>query len=286
VVLEKVCRHAKRCGEDVGLFLCFRKRRSLGAFPLSRALVCDNDRAATEERLLAGLVKDPVAELVGDGEALSAGPLARLVRVAPDLLFADEEKAREALPLGERRAPGSLRHVVDLADLQLDLFSAFGTEEVVREETRKIERTVERARDTAGFAGLALFAIFPPICEETLFRGIALRGFAKEFGPARALLYTSLLFAGMHGTAVQLLLMTFLGLYFGVLSWLTGSVWPAVFAHAINNAAVLILQVGWGARAQNFRPGALLLALSALVFGGVLALMALDRRSRALAAPS
>ena len=167
-----------------------------------------------------------------------------------------------------------------LADLQLDLFSAFGTEEIAREETLKIERTVKRAQETAGFAGLALFAIFPPICEETLFRGLALRGFAKDFGPARALLYTALLFAAMHGTAVQLLLMTFLGLYFGALSWLTGSVWPAVFAHALNNSAVLFLQVKWGPQAQGFRASAPLLALSLLVFGGVLALMALDRRSR------
>ena len=170
-----------------------------------------------------------------------------------------------------------------LADFQVDLFSAFGTEEIVREETRKIERTVERAQETIGLAGLSLFAIFPPLCEETLFRGIALRGFARSFGPLRALLYTALLFAAMHGTAVQLLLMTFLGLYFGALSWLTGSVWPAIFAHAINNAAVLVVQVKWGAQAQGFRVSPPLLILSALVFAGVLVLMGLDRRSRAIA---
>jgi membrane protease YdiL (CAAX protease family) len=171
-----------------------------------------------------------------------------------------------------------------LADVQLDLFSAFGTEEIAREETRKIERTVKRAEETIGLAGLSLFAIFPPLCEETLFRGLALRGFARSFGPVRALLYTSLLFAAMHGTAVQLLLMTFLGFYFGALSWLTGSVWPAIFAHAINNAAVLVVQLKWGPEAQGFRANPPLLILSALVFAGVLTLMALDRRSRAIAA--
>jgi membrane protease YdiL (CAAX protease family) len=171
-----------------------------------------------------------------------------------------------------------------LADLQLDLFSAFGTEEIAREEARKIERTVERAERMVGFLGLSLFAIFPPLCEETLFRGIALRGFARSFGPGRALLYTSLLFAAMHGTVVQLLLMTFLGFYFGALSWLTGSVWPAIFAHAVNNAAVLVLQVKWGAQAQGFRASPPLLILSALVFAGVLVLMGLDRRSRAIRA--
>jgi membrane protease YdiL (CAAX protease family) len=171
-----------------------------------------------------------------------------------------------------------------LADLQLDLFSSFGTDEIVREETRKIERTVKRAEETIGLAGLSLFAIFPPLCEEMLFRGLMLRGFERTFGPGRALLYTSLLFAAMHGTAVQILLMTFLGLYFGALAWLGGSLWLAVIAHAINNAAVLILQVGWGPEVQGYRAGPLMLALSVIVFAGVLVYMALDRRSRAIRA--
>lgn len=169
-----------------------------------------------------------------------------------------------------------------LSDLQLDLFSSFGTDEIVREETRKIERTVKRAEETVGLAGLSLFAIFPPLCEETLFRGLMLRGFAKSFGPFRALLYTSLLFAAMHGTAVQILLMTFLGLYFGALAWLGGSLWLAVLAHAVNNAAVLVLQVGWGPEVQGYRAGPLVLFLSVAVFAGVLAYLALDRRSRAI----
>lgn len=172
-----------------------------------------------------------------------------------------------------------------LSDFQLDLFSSWGTDEIVREETRKIERTVKRAEETVGLAGLSLFAIFPPLCEETLFRGLMLRGFAKSFGPFRALLYTSLLFAAMHGTAVQILLMTFLGLYFGALAWLGGSLWLAILAHAVNNAAVLILQVGWGPEVQGYRASPLLLALSALVFAGVLLYFWLDRRSRAIRDP-
>jgi hypothetical protein len=86
----------------------------------------------------------------------------------------------------------------------------------------------------------------------------------------------------MHGTAVQILLMTFLGLYFGALAWLGGSLWLAVLAHAVNNAAVLVLQVGWGPEVQGYRAGPLVLLLSVAVFGGVLAYLALDRRSRAI----
>ncbi len=167
-----------------------------------------------------------------------------------------------------------------LQDLQLDLFRRLGMEEQALLETRKIERTVERARELLGLAGLSLFAVFPPLCEETCFRGLALRGFGREFGPVRAVLYTALLFAAMHGSLAQLLLMSFLGLYFGALSWLTESLWPSILAHAINNGAVLVLTVGWGPVVQDFRAPWPLMALSVAVFAGVLLLLGLDRRAR------
>lgn len=167
-----------------------------------------------------------------------------------------------------------------LHDLQLDLFRHLGMEEAARREVQGIERTMETARETAGLVGLSMLAVVPPLCEEFFFRGLMLRGFARSFSPVRAVLYTSLLFAAVHGRAVQILPTTVLGLYFGALAWLTGSLWPAVLAHALNNAAVVAVQVGWGARAQGFRPSWLLLGLSAAVLAGVLAVLALDRRAR------
>jgi membrane protease YdiL (CAAX protease family) len=188
-------------------------------------------------------------------------------------------RARDLL-LTALASMASLWILKGLHDVQFDVLRRLGLEESAAREIRGIERTVERAKETAGLAGLAMFAVIPPICEELFFRGLMLRGFARSFSPARAVLYTSLLFAVAHGTQLQVLLMTFLGLYFGALAWLTGSLWPCVLAHAINNAAVLVLQVGWGPRVQEFRAPWPVLVLSVLVLGGVLALMALDRQAR------
>jgi membrane protease YdiL (CAAX protease family) len=167
-----------------------------------------------------------------------------------------------------------------LLDVQLDVYSHLGRQHVAVREREQIERTLVQAQDTAGLMGLSLFAIIPPLCEEMLFRGLLLRGLARSFGAGIALVGTALLFAALHLKETQFVLMTFLGLYFGALSWLTGSLWPSILAHAINNGAVLVLQVGWGPRVQDFRAPWPILALSVLVLAGVLTLLGLDRRAR------
>lgn len=249
-------------------------------------------------RVLA-LVLVGVAAIGALGAGVGVGvrsALLQAVFLAAPLLYARAAKLRPLADAGFT-APRALDVVLTLAasmaslwllkalaDLQLELFSSWGAEEVAAEEVRKIERTVKRAEEAVGTAGLSLFFIIPPLCEELLFRGLMLRGFARSFGAPRALLYTSLLFAGMHGTSVQILLMTFLGLYFGALAWLGGSLWLAILAHAINNAAVIALQVGWGPGVQDFHASPAILALSAVVFVGVLVCFGLRRRASALRA--
>jgi len=230
----------------------------------------------------AGLSNDLRSALLQASFFLVPIAYARASKLAPlrDAGFARPRLLDVFLTLAASMA--SLWLLKGLLDLQNELFSAFGTKELAEEEARKIERTLDRARRQGGLPLLSLFAVVPPLCEETLFRGLMLRGFERGFGTARALLYTSLLFAGMHGTSAQLLLMTFLGLYFGALAALGGSLWLAILAHAINNGAVLALQVVWGAEVQDFRASPLVLALSALVLAGVLAYFGLRRRAGAL----
>lgn len=168
-----------------------------------------------------------------------------------------------------------------LQDLQLDVFRHFGREEVALREREQIERTMDRAREVGGLLGLSLLAVIPPLCEEVLFRGLVLRGLGRTFGALAGIGGTAVFFAAMHGKETQFVLMLFLGLYFGALARLTGSLWPPILAHALNNAAVVALQAGWGPQAQDFRPPWPLLLLSVFVFAGVLVLLGLDRRRAA-----
>ena len=166
-----------------------------------------------------------------------------------------------------------------LADVQADLFREWGLDSLVRREAEGIRERVEQAERRVGLTGVALFAVVPPICEEFMFRGVFFRGLARGMGPGRALLLSALLFAAMHGTVVQISLMTFLGLYFGAVVWLTGSLWAGVFAHAINNAAVLVLTLRYGDAVNDLRAPFWMVALAAVVFTGALVSLALIRRT-------
>jgi membrane protease YdiL (CAAX protease family) len=50
---------------------------------------------------------------------------------------------------------------------------------------------------------------------------------------------TAILFGLVHMIPLQIVLMLFLGLYFGYLVLRTGSIWPAMLAHATNNVMAL-----------------------------------------------
>ena len=103
VLADQVGRHGEGGGEGVGFALDLG-----GAVVLGVAFLLVDLGVAAEERLLAGrAVHDPVAELVADREAAAAGPLARLLRVHPDLARAGEQEPGERLPSRSSGAPGA-----------------------------------------------------------------------------------------------------------------------------------------------------------------------------------
>lgn len=93
-----------------------------------------------------------------------------------------------------------------------------------------------------------LLVIVAPLSEELLFRGIILRGLLRRYRPVVAILLSSLLFALMHLNPWQTISAFTLGLIFGWFFLRTGSVWPGVVGHAINNFIALIMNIapfGW-----------------------------------------
>jgi membrane protease YdiL (CAAX protease family) len=103
----------------------------------------------------------------------------------------------------------------------------------------------EVARRSSALELAALYgaiAILPGIAEELLFRGVTLR-LLLERSRAEALLISSLYFALAHLEPAQAAGTLVLGLAFGFARIATGSVLPAVVAHALNNALVLTVAV-------------------------------------------
>ncbi len=96
------------------------------------------------------------------------------------------------------------------------------------------------------FSRLAFYAVVvfgAPLCEELVFRGLLWHGLEKSAGPAVAWLVTSLLFAGYHLVPIHVLSVFTTGALIGLLRWGSGSIYPAIAAHFVNNALATVLVV-------------------------------------------
>jgi len=98
-----------------------------------------------------------------------------------------------------------------------------------------------------GFSGFLMSvvstAILPAIIEEIIIRGIVMQPL-RRYGDLFALVFSSLLFSIMHGNMVQIPYTFTAGLFFGYVVIATGSLWPSIIIHFINNLyAVIIMAV-------------------------------------------
>ncbi len=86
-----------------------------------------------------------------------------------------------------------------------------------------------------------LIAFLPAICEEICFRG-ALQGIFLQIAkrPWLAIVLTSILFSALHLQFQGFFPRMFLGVVLGVLYYYSGSLWPSILAHFVNNAVQVI----------------------------------------------
>ena len=88
---------------------------------------------------------------------------------------------------------------------------------------------------------VALVGIMPGICEELFFRGYVQTRLLVRFPPLVAIGTTSLLFSIAHLDPIHAVAVFPLGLWLGVITWRSQSIWPAVLGHTINNSAAVLL---------------------------------------------
>lgn len=141
-----------------------------------------------------------------------------------------------------------------------------------------LERALEPLlrTETTGELMLLLFGgvLLAGVCEEILFRGLMLQLLARGRGWAVPIFITGLLFALFHLDIIGLLPRTLLGVYFGILVWRSGSIFPAMLAHGANNllafAAIPLLETA-DRQAPEFAEAGLLALLSGAAFIAILA---------------
>jgi membrane protease YdiL (CAAX protease family) len=95
--------------------------------------------------------------------------------------------------------------------------------------------------DGFGFVGvLFVIAVFPAVMEETVFRGLILKGL-RQSKEIYAVLLCGALFALYHQKPEQTVYQFCCGAAFALVALRSGSVLPTVVAHFINNAWILIM---------------------------------------------
>lgn len=84
-------------------------------------------------------------------------------------------------------------------------------------------------------------AIFAPIFEEWLCRGMVLRGLLTKMKPVWAIVISALFFAVIHLNPWQALNAFAIGLVMGFVYYKTGSLWLTMLIHFVNNGTSVIL---------------------------------------------
>lgn len=77
-------------------------------------------------------------------------------------------------------------------------------------------------------------AVLPAVLEEVVVRGIIMQPL-RRFGDKFAIVASALIFGIMHGNMVQIPYTLVAGLFWGYLAIATGSLWPSIILHFINN---------------------------------------------------
>jgi membrane protease YdiL (CAAX protease family) len=91
------------------------------------------------------------------------------------------------------------------------------------------------------FFNVILIAFLPAVCEEICFRGALQRILIQlTRNPWIGILLTSVLFSALHLQFQGFLPRMFLGVVLGTLYWYSGSLWPSIIAHFVNNGAQVI----------------------------------------------
>ena len=85
------------------------------------------------------------------------------------------------------------------------------------------------------FLFMTLFvAIIPAILEEVAIRGVLLQPL-RRFGDGFAIVVSAVIFSLLHGNMVQIPYTVIAGIYFGYVMVATGSLWPSIILHFLNN---------------------------------------------------
>jgi hypothetical protein len=93
------------------------------------------------------------------------------------------------------------------------------------------------------FAALLVIGLSAAVCEETLFRGLVLKGY-RRLGAAGSIFLTSLLFGILHRDLQKAVPTILLGALISFIVYRTGTIFTGMLAHLTNNASAVLILFG------------------------------------------
>lgn len=115
-------------------------------------------------------------------------------------------------------------------------------------------------------------AIVPAIIEEFAIRGVVMQPL-RRYGDKFAIIASAFVFSIMHGNMAQIPYTVIGGIYLGYLTIATGSIWPSIILHFINNmysVVIMTVDTNFGETWSGVVSMGMLAVFVALgVFGGV-----------------
>jgi uncharacterized protein len=218
--------------------------------------------------LASGLVLAAVGGLIVDIPALALGVSITASHVPPGLVIADTVvqdvafvaaavffaqlggRGVSAWQFGLRPTPfWRAARLVGVALLAFLLFSVIWGAVFHSGKEKLLEQlgTSESALLLVLSAGLT--CVVAPICEELLFRGYIFTALRNWRGTWPAAIITGIVFGGIHvgsAPAIDLVPLAGLGFALCLLYRYTGSLYPCIAAHSLNNSVAFGSLEGWG----------------------------------------
>ena len=120
---------------------------------------------------------------------------------------------------------------------------------IIQQLNLPLQTNADRLTQEAQYAPFTIFftllaaIVIAPICEEVFFRGYLFGGLLRGMNVWLATIVSALLFTLVHGDIGSAVPLLIIGLILPILRWRTGSLWPGVALHTVNNliAALAVL---------------------------------------------
>ena len=128
----------------------------------------------------------------------------------------------------------------------MDLGPAFSKlEEYLKMLEESTQAALEKMINTDKFGGLLLnlfiIALIPAVGEELTFRGVLQQSLTRKMNPHIAIILSAAIFSFIHFQFYGFLPRMFLGILLGYMFYISGSLWPNILMHFVNNGLVVVL---------------------------------------------